>query len=302
MTDNYRASILMVLTMAGFSLEDSFIKLASERVPVGQILAILGIGGTLVMFIAARATRATLLNPLMLSLPALIRNGCEMVSMMLGMSALALLPLSTVSAIIQAAPLVTTMGAAVFLREAVGWRRWSAVAVGLAGVLLILRPGSTGFQPAMLLSAASVLLIAARDLATRSAPQGLTVVQLNFWGYAMTTPVGLVLLAAWGEPPVWPGGFDWALIGGCLILGVTFYYTLTWALRMGESSVVVPFRYSRMVFALILGALIFAERPDRAMLAGTALVVASGLYTLMREARLRRKLRLRPFPSPVRPL
>jgi drug/metabolite transporter (DMT)-like permease len=218
------------------------------------------------------------------------------------MSALALLPLSLVTAIGQAGPIVTTLGAALFLVEPVGWRRWSAVAVGLCGVLLILRPGSAAFEPAMILSALAICCVAARDLATRRAPAVLSIMQLNFWGYFMTLPSGVLLMAINGKAPVLPGLLDWAYIGASLVLGVVFYFTLTLALRLGESSVVVPFRYTRLIFALALAAAVFGERPDMLMLVGIALVTVSGLYTLLREARLRRRGVLRPSPDPVAPV
>jgi drug/metabolite transporter (DMT)-like permease len=105
-----------------------------------------------------------------------------------------------------------------------------------------------------------------------------------------------------GKAPVLPGLLDWAYIGASLVLGVVFYFTLTLALRLGESSVVVPFRYTRLIFALALAAAVFGERPDMLMLVGIALVTVSGLYTLLREARLRRRGVLRPSPDPVAPV
>lgn len=302
MTDNLRAALLMIVTMAGFSLEDLFIKITLERVPMGQILLTLGGGGTFVMLLIARARGDRLLDPLMLAPPVLIRNGAEMFTQILGFTALAILPLSLVTSIGQAAPIVTTLGAAVFLGEVVGWRRWSAIGLGMIGVLLILRPGSEAFHPAMILSALAVCCVAARDLATRRAPRALGTMALNFWGYATTVPSGLLMLIFGGQALIWPTRGDWALMMAALVLGVTFYWTLTVALRMGESSVVVPFRYTRLVFVLVLAAIVLGERPSITMLAGAALVTLSGLYTLLREARLQRLQRQRPSPAPVPPL
>jgi drug/metabolite transporter (DMT)-like permease len=302
MTDNLRACLLMAATMAGFAFEDVLIKLAARTVPVGEVLLLLGIGGTAVMAAIVRWRRHRFWAPELASTPFLIRTVCEAAGMMLGMTALAVLPLGLVTAIGQASPLLATLGAALFLGETVGWRRWSAVLVGLAGVLLIVQPGEAGFQPLVILSLLAVVCIAARDVATRRLSARLTTLEVNFWGYAMTIPAGLVLLAISGDDLVWPGGAEWLMILGAQVLGVIFYYTLTLALRLGESSVVVPFRYSRIVFALVLAALVFGERPDTLMLAGTALVVLSGLYTIWREARLRRDLRRRASPDPVAPL
>ncbi|MCR8723686.1 DMT family transporter [Frigidibacter sp. ROC022] len=302
MNDNLRAALLMIAAMAGLSAEDLFIKMLLDRVPMGEILLILGTGGTLAMFVVARIRGDRLLDPLMLSRPVLIRNGAEMAAQVLGFTALALLPLSLVTSIGQAAPIVTTLGAALFLGEVVGWRRWSAIFVGLIGVLMILRPGSEAFQPAMILSALAVCCIAARDLATRRAPRELGTMPLNFWGYATTIPSGLLMLIFGGQAPVWPEPMDQVILAAAVVMGVSFYFILTLALRMGESSVVVPLRYTRLVFVLILAALVLGERPSAMMLAGAALVTLSGLYTLLREARLKRRRRQRPSPEPMPPL
>jgi drug/metabolite transporter (DMT)-like permease len=301
-TDNFRASILMIVTMLGFAGEDLFIKLVSARLPMGQILLIVGTGGVAAMFALAKLNRVRLLDPALLAPSVLVRTAAELGTQVFGFAALAALPLSLVTAIGQAAPIASTLGAALFLGEMVGWRRWSAIGVGLVGVLLILRPGTEGFQPEMIFAALAMLCVAVRDLATRRVPAELQVMQLNFWGYATTLPSGLLLLTAQGAAPVWPSATDWLLLVAALSLGFTFYWTLTLALRMGESSVVVPYRYTRLVWALILSATVLGEHPAPTMLAGTALVVGSGLYTLLREARLRHRRRLRPSPGPVAPI
>lgn len=310
LTDNVRASMLMIATMAGFALEDLCIKILSTRMPVGEVLLLLGIGGLSVMWILARIRGVSLLDPLLLARPVMLRNCCEITTQIFGFAALAVLPLSTVTSIGQAAPIASTLGAALFLREPVGWRRWTAVGVGMIGVLLILSPGSAQFHPAMILSGLAVISVATRDLATRRVPTGLTILQLNFWGYFAPVPAGLFLLVARGELPVMPLLSDAWLILLTVALGVVFYGTLTVALRIGESSVVVPYRYTRLVFVLILAAIFLGERPTLTMLAGTALVMAAGLYTLWRETQLKRRARrqaaaavlLKPSPDPAAPL
>lgn len=303
MTDNFRASLLMILTMAGFAVEDLFIKMASAEVPMGQILLISGGGGMAVMLCIVRARGTDLLDPQLLAPPVLVRNFSEVLGLICGFGALSYLPLSVLTSISQAAPIVTVLGAALFLREPVGWRRWTAIAFGLTGVLLILRPGSAAFEPAMGFAFLAVIFLSARDLATRRVPRSLSTLQLNFWGYVATLPAGAVLMLVSGSAPVWPDPYHWALLLAATCGGVTFYWTLTMALRMGESAVVVPFRYTRLVFVLILAAVFLGERPDAVMLAGTALVMAAGLYTLWREARLYRNRRPhKPSPDPLAPL
>jgi len=169
--ENLRGSILMVLSMAGFALEDMFIKRLAGNLAVGQIIMLLGLGGALVFGALTTAQGRRLWSRDLLSRPVLLRNGGEIVGTFGFVLAIALTPLSSASAILQATPLVVTLGAALFLGEAVGWRRWSAILVGFCGVLLVIRPGFAGFEPASLFAVLSVIGLAIRDLATRAVPR-----------------------------------------------------------------------------------------------------------------------------------
>ncbi len=288
----------MVFAMAFFSLEDMFVKRALATLPVGQVLIMLGAAGAIILAIAARARGEAVWSRAIFSRPVWLRNLGELVGTIGFVTALALIPLSTASVILQAAPLVVTMGAALFLGETVGWRRWSATLVGLAGVMLILRPGMQAFDPQMLWAVLGVAGLCLRDLATRRVPRSITTLQLSCWAFASIIPAGFLALlldsaVAMPEPRVI------AELATAFCLGLTAYIAITMAMRAGDLSVVAPFRYTRMVFALILGVLIFDERPDWPTLAGASLIIASGLYTLAREARIKRA---RPSPVPSAPV
>lgn len=287
--ENLRGSLLMVAAMTGFALEDVLIKLMAGALPMGQVVALLGCGGALNFGVLAIARGRPLLSPALLSFPVMLRNLAEAVAAVSFVAAIVLTSLSSASAILQTTPLAITLGAALFLGEPVGWRRWTAIAVGFAGVLLIVQPGLAGFTPASLLAVVAVAGVALRDLASRAVPADVTTIQLSAWGFAVLIPAGLLMMLAMGEAPVMPGALDLARLAGAFVVGGIGYYALVRATRTGEVSVVVPFRYSRLVFAMILGALVFGERPDALMLAGAALVVGAGLYTIWREARLRPK-------------
>ncbi len=281
----------MVLAMAGFAIEDMFIKQIAGALPVGQILAMLGIGGTLVFGTMALRRGDPLWSRDLLHPAVVLRNLGEVIGTFGFVTALALTPLSSASAILQAVPLAVTLGAALFLKERVGWRRWTAVAVGFCGVLLVIRPGLEGFRPASLFAVQGVLGLAMRDLATRRVPATIGSMQISTYAFAATVPVGLLLLAAMGTAPVAPGPADIARLAGALGIGVLAYTAIVAATRAGEMAVIAPFRYSRLVFALVVAALVFGERPDALTLAGAAVIVGSGLYTLMREAQARRGAR-----------
>ncbi|MBK1634484.1 DMT family transporter [Rhodovulum adriaticum] len=286
--ENLRGIALMVAAMAGFALEDMFVKRVAEVLPVGQILVILGTGGALAFGAMAMARGQRLWSRALLTRPVILRNTGEVVGTLGFVTALALTPLSVASSILQATPLAVTLGAALFLGAQVGWRRWSAIAIGLFGVLLIVRPGLAGFDPAALFAVMAVIGLALRDLATRATPRSVGSLQLATYAFAMLVPLGLILLAL-GPAPAPIDAVTWARLGGALVMGVAGYYAIVEAMRVGEVAVVTPFRYTRLIFALIIGVLVFGERPDALTLVGAAIVITSGLYTLWREARLSRK-------------
>lgn len=290
--DNTRASLLMLGSMAAFAFEDVFLKRAATALHPGQVMAMIGFVGALCFWAVAASKRQPILTRRALSPAALIRSLSEGGASMLYITALALIPLSINAALLQASPLVVTMGAALFLREPVGWRRWLAILVGFAGVLIILRPGTDGFEVAGLLTVASVIILAARDLSTRMMPNDIGTFQLTTWAYLAMVPAGLGLMLIGGKDPVAIDPSHWGDLIGALLTGLVGYVAVTAAMRVGEVSFVAPFRYSRLVFAVILAAIVFGERPDIWMITGSALIIGSGLYTFAREANLRRRARL----------
>jgi len=179
MSDNLRGALLMTLAMAGFALEDMFIKLLSGTIPVGQILFMLGASGALVFGLFANAKGQKLFSADMASRAMIIRNIGEVVGTVGFVLGFVLASLFTASAILQATPLVVTLGAALFLGAQVGWKRWMAILAGLFGVLLIVRPGMAGFEPASLWAVIGVLGLATRDLATRAAPMRISGFQMS---------------------------------------------------------------------------------------------------------------------------
>jgi drug/metabolite transporter (DMT)-like permease len=294
---NMRGIALMIAAMAGFAVEDAFIKTVAGFMPVGEILLILGTGGAVIFGTLARLGGARLLSPVLLSRPVWIRNLSEMLGTLCFVSAIALAPLSTVSAILQATPLAVTLGAAVVLKSPVGWRRWTAILIGFAGVLLIVRPGASGVDLGAILALLAVFGLAARDLATRAVPASVSSMVLATYGFASVIPAGAILLLVSGGA-VMPDGTAALTLLGALVVGVFAYYAIVAAMRVGDIAVVTPFRYTRLLFALLIGITIFGERPDAPTLIGAAIIIATGLYTLIREARLARRQRpLSPPPA-----
>ena len=299
MTANQRGIVLMVLGMAGFAVEDMFIKLMAARLPAGEILLGLGLGG-FVLFGTIAARRGLLVvSHGFLHRAVLGRNLCEMLGTFGYVLAVALSPLTTATAIFQATPLAVTMGAALFLGEAVGWRRWTAIAVGFGGVLMIVRPGSEAFVPASLFALLAVVGLSGRDLFTRRIPGSIDSMLLVAWGFGAVGLVGLGQILATGGAVV-PTGREAAWFAGGLASGMAGYWWLTQSTRVGELSAIMPFRYTRLLFAMVIGISVFAERPDAWTVGGAGLIVASGIYSLLRERARARALResLSPASAP----
>ena len=279
MTPNLRGSLYMTASMAGFAAEDAFLKAASQSIPVGEAILIMGLIGIAVFSaIAMRAGNPPIPRAMFTGTMAL-RSGFEITGRLFYALAIALTPISLASAILQAAPLVVVLGAAVIFGETVGLKRWLLIVLGFIGVLIILRPGLDGFSALSLLALVAMLGFAGRDLATRAAPPALSNAQLGVTGFIMLTLSGVIITAVTGKA-VLPNPPTLGLIAGAATFGIAAYAALTTAMRCGEIAVVTPFRYTRLLFAMILGVTVFGERPDAATLTGAAIIVACGVIIL----------------------
>lgn len=264
------------------------IKHLTLAVPVGQILATTCFGGLLVFLVWFRMRRIPMWQPEYLDAKVLLRTLCDVIGSCFFVTSLSLIPLTTASAVIQATPLVVALGAALFLGQGIGWRRWIAIIVGFIGVLIIIRPGMAGFSSAALLAVGGTLGLAARDLLTRGLTVSLSGPQLAAHTFAALIPAGILLMTLQGQDPVIPNLPQAGLILATVVIGVIAYLSIVAATRTGNAGIISSFRYSRMIFALIIGYVVFAEIPDGPTMIGATIVIASGLFTLMREARLRR--------------
>jgi drug/metabolite transporter (DMT)-like permease len=282
---NLQGITLMILAMAGFALGDVGVKLLSSNLSLSQIVMTMGVVGTAVFAGLCVAKGQPILTRAYWH-PAIVTRGvAEIAAALFMVNALALTPLSLVTSVTQAGPLVVAIGAVVFFREQVGWRRWCAILAGLAGVLIILRPGTDGFDVLALLSVGAMLSLAARDLSTRAAPKTLSNPQLATVGFCSFIPAALMLLpftAPWSVPTIG----QTALLALAIVPTIAAYYAITASMRLGDISVVIPFRYTRLVFGVLLGITLFGEKIDIWMITGGTLIVASGIYTVLRERKM----------------
>ena len=285
----------MLIAMAGFTMEDLFMKKLSVNLSTGQILITLGFGSSLVFALMAKSKGYKLTAKIFWSKGMIIRQFAEGIVAVAFITSLTLIPLSTVAAVFQATPLVITMGAALFLGEAVGWRRWLAIIVGLIGVLIIIRPGLNSFDPNVVYILIAVLFVTVRDLITRKLPMNVPSTIVSFQAFASLIIAGGILIFLSDQKIV---GLDknqiYFVLGG-IIFGVIGYYCIVASTRIGEAGVVTPFRYSRLLFAIIIGFLFFNERPDFYTLLGASIVIMTGIYTVLRERYLARRSRAKMF-------
>ena len=296
--DNLRGAGFMVLAMAGFALNDATMKLVLAEVPLMPAIFLRGVAMSVGLLALCWATGAQHHRPGARDTRLMgLRAGAEVAATICFLTALASLPIATATAILQSTPLVVTLGAALVLGEPVGWRRGVALLIGLAGVVLIVRPGAAAFDAHALYAVAAVAFIATRDLSTRRMGARLpSALVALVSGVAVTLAAGLAA-AAQPWPAVTPRQMGlMTLAAAFLIVGFIFAVR---AMRVGEVAFAAPFRYSILLFAIVLGLVLFGEVPDGLTLAGAALIVGSGLFTFWREQALARRGRLtRPRPRP----
>ena len=282
MTANLRASLLMAASMSGFTLNDALVKSLSDEINAGQVMVVRGL--IMIAFLSAYIRLARVPMPLRSVGSPLIalRVTGELLATVFFLTALFNMPLANVTAILQALPLVVTLGAALFLGEPVGIRRFVAILIGFAGVLIVLRPGLEGFSVYGLLVVLAVICAATRDLATRRLPGRipsllvtmLTTVAVTLFGMLLVQPLG-----GWA-PMNWDILWRLAAASACLFVG---YQCVVLAMRDGDIHVVAPFRYTSLLWAILLGVLFFGEFPDGLTMMGASIIVATGIYTLYRE-------------------
>ena len=285
LSDNARGALLMMASMAGFTINDTFMKSLSDHLPLFQLLFLRGVGTIIAITVIAKW-----LGLLHLRFPVadrkliLIRSIAEIGSTYFFMVALFHIPLANVSAIFQALPLAITLAGMVFLGEQVGWRRLIAILIGFGGVMLIIRPGGDGFSSYSLYALASVACVVVRDLVVRRMSDHVPslVVALGA-AVAVTVSSGLASLTTeW----VQPDAQDILKILGALCFLVAAYLSSIATMRVGNLGFVAPFRYTGLLWALMLGLVIFGDWPDGLTLIGAMIIVATGLFTLFRERML----------------
>ncbi|MHA3976287.1 DMT family transporter [Halovulum sp. GXIMD14794] len=288
--DNLRGAMLMTVSMAGFALNDGMIKMAMQALPLFPAILLRGLLMCALLALLCLATGAFRARPSRRDRRLIgMRALAELGGTLCFLTALNNMPIASATAILQSLPLAVTLAAALFLGEQVGWRRGAALLVGFVGVLLIVRPGADSFNAYAMAALAAVCFIVIRDLTTRRLSPGIpsTLVALST-ALAVTGAAGVgSLFVDW--PPITGATLGWTFAASCfLIVG---YLAGVATMRTGEIAFVSPFRYSILIFAGLLGIVLFDEIPDSLTFAGAALIVGSGLFTFWREQRVAARIR-----------
>jgi len=283
--ETLRAGLFMVAASACFVINDTFVKLMAGQLPVGEIVAIRGAFATVLIAAICWHQGALGSAPAIISRHVLVRAMLDLIGTLLFITALMHMPIANLTSIMQAVPLVVLGLAAVWLKEQVGWRRTSAVLVGLLGVILIVKPTPSTFTIYEGFALSIVFALAVRDIVTRRIPRHVPslIVALANAFFVTLGGLALALFEGWETPEVWHIMF---LAAAAMFLGIG-YMCMVVTLRLADLSATAPFRYSIVLFSLLSGVVVFHEFPDPWAFLGMALIVASGLYAIHRETRLR---------------
>ena len=279
---NSKGILLMLISMAAFAVGDTFVKISGSFLSPSQIMFFLITGGLIIFTLIALSKGEKLRDRRAFSPILLIRYSAEMLGLVAMIMGLTKIPLSVVGTVTQASPILVAAGAVIFFKEVVSWRRWSSIIIGFFGVVLVIQPTGQSLDYVVIWPVVALVAFSVRDLVTRLTPSDIPSASIATFTMIAAFPFTVAWVFFTGQK-FFPPGIEWAIVAGMIILGSIGYLLLITSLRIGDLSAIMPFRYSRIVFLLILGVLVFGERPTLSMLSGSALILISGLYIMWRE-------------------
>jgi drug/metabolite transporter (DMT)-like permease len=283
---NTRGIFAMIGAMIGFTATDALMKVATATLPPSEIIVFRSLLGAI--FLAAiMRTQGPLPEIAKMFHPRVFqRTLFEAVFIVTYVIALSLAPFALVFSVLQSAPIMITAFAALIWRDAVGWRRWSAVFLGFAGVALVIKPSLQGLPPAMALALVAALMVAGRDLTSRVIPASVPGLAVTFASLGGMAAGGLMLAPF--ETWVMPSPWVWLVLSLAGLSVAIGCYLVIFAYRTAETSAISPFRYASVAFAILIGWIVWGQVPDTLAMTGIALIVACGLYMMHRERVARR--------------
>ena len=284
--ENLRGILAIVACNFVFLINDTMIKLASAELPLGQIITIRGTFATIVL-VPLVATAGLAREIRLVRQPMVVwRTLAEIGAAYFFLIALFHIPIANANTIVQVVPLAVTACAAIFLGHTVGWRRWIAIMIGFIGVLIVIRPGLEGFNAYGLLCLVSAAFITVRDMATRVMPASVPTLLIALTTAVVVGLTGPIFAILSGEHWVVPSVHALLLLATAVVFLVGGYLLSVDFMRHGDIAVVAPFRYTVILWATVVGFVVWGETPDLPMLVGSAIIIAAGVYTFHRERRL----------------
>ncbi len=274
--------------MVAYTINDAMVKSIAHKYPVGEVIFVRGlmtailIGAAVLALDHGRELRHATDKRI------LARSVFDGLSTACFIAALVHMKLADLAAMLQVSPLILTAFSVLFYRELVGWRRWTAILVGFAGAMFVVKPTPSAFDIWAVVAIAAATSSALREMLTRRIDRSVPTVVIAFMGSIGILVAG-ALFAATGEWRSIPA-HDLAMLAGAAVFVGIATYSIALAFRGVDLSVVAPFRYSYLITSAIAGYLVFNELPDGWSAFGAVLIVGSGLYALHREAVRRREI------------
>lgn len=284
-SSNLRGILYMIIGMACFTFGDLFVKLASQQLPLGQVMIALGLGCAIVYFFMIKRAKQRILIREYFKPSVLLRNSGEVIAAVSMFMALAYSSLSTVTAIIQTMPLLLTLAAALFLGEKVGIHRITAVVIGFIGVMIVIRPGMSGFDQYSLLALLAVVGMSMRDIGARLTDPSVSSLMLSFFSAITLALTGAVMWLVSGDGNI-PDVTTSLYLLGLVSAASSGLMLVTLSVRIAEISVVAPFRYTRILYGMALGVIVLGETVDTYTVIGSLITVLAGIYIWVRERQL----------------
>ena len=282
MSANLKSIILMIAAMGCLTITDLLVKIASKTVPIGEVMIFYGVGALMVFRVLLQIKGESVQLLALINPAVALRNLGDLIALNSMFLALVYVPLSTIGALIQTVPIMVTAAAALFLGEQVGIRRIAAIFVGFLGALLIIQPGASNFEVSAIIALIAAVGMALRDIATKLVRENVSTLLLQFYSCFLFIFSGIFFIVIEGEVTALYMD-NIGLIAAMVATGSAGFFFMTASIRLGEISVVSPFRYTRLLFSMTAGILILGEQISASMLAGSALTILSGLYIWRRE-------------------
>ncbi|MFT6557107.1 DMT family transporter [Sneathiella sp.] len=281
-SDNIRGAFFMAACMAAFGINDALMKLGSEHFSLVQAIFVRSIFTTVLIgaFAYYKGAFKSVVPSKDRKLIA-VRVAAEVCGAYFFLTAIFNMPLANATAILQSLPLAVTLGAGLFLGEKIGWRRYGAILIGFTGVLIIVRPGAEGFNSYAFYAVAAIGFIVVRDLSTRRISSSVSSLLVSFLTSLAIMIVAGALLPFSEWTPLSVHNVSFLLAASFFVV---FGYVLSVSsVRVGEIAFVSPFRYTILLWSILLGIVLFGDYPDQWTIVGSSIVVAMGIYTFYRE-------------------